>query len=86
MNIDRIYKDNFPPEKRKLRIIPKKSKSSAPQQNLMDEVNKHIQQIPVNDDKLENTDIKLIENYEKQLHDNLSKCLEESLGNESQDG
>ena len=52
----------------------------------MDEVNKHIQQIPVNDDKIENTDIKLIENYEKQLHDNLSKCLEESLGNENQDG
>ena len=67
MNIDRIYKDNFPPEKRKLRIIPKKSKSSAPQQNLMDEVNKHIQQIPVHEDSMENTDVRLIKNYEKQL-------------------
>ena len=35
---------------------------------------------------MENTDIKLIQNYEKQLHENLSKCLQDSLGNEDQDG
>ena len=65
MNIDRIYNDL--PDRKKLRIIPNKSKSSVPQQQLMDEVNKHIQQIPVHEDSMENTDVRLIKNYEKQL-------------------
>ena len=85
-NITRINKDSFSPDKKKLRIIPKKSKSSAPEKNLMDQVNEQIQQIPVDQDKMESSDINLIENYEKQLHENLSKCLKDNLGETVDEG
>lgn len=52
----------------------------------MDQVNEQIQQIPVDEEKMENSDINLIENYEKQLHDNLAKCLKDNLGETVDEG